>query len=102
MGIWRFFQCWTIFKLRIDKYKKSELVVVKKFKDLPKFDFSPFKISIAHTFTTFTLMLILLLLYFNNLIPLDISHPIHLQTPFVFQRKKRLSLVLWKMYKTEF
>jgi hypothetical protein len=67
-----FFQCWTVLKLRIDKYKKSELAVVKKFKDLPKFDFSPFKISIIDTFTTFTLILILLLLYFNNLTPLDI------------------------------
>jgi hypothetical protein len=58
-----------------------------KFKDFPKFDFSPFKISITHTFTTFTL--ILLLLYFSNLMPLDIysSHPP--QNPNFFPREKK-------------
>jgi hypothetical protein len=80
------------------------LAVVEKFKDLPKFDFFPFKISITHTFTTlkyFTLLL--LLLYFNSLIPLGIysSHP--LQNPICFPKgKKRPSLVLWKIYETKF
>jgi hypothetical protein len=42
-GILVFFPMLDILKLNIDKYKKSELAVVKKFKDLSKIDFSPFQ-----------------------------------------------------------
>ncbi len=56
MGFWEFgvfFQCWTVLKLRIDKYKKFRIDDYEKIQRFsPKLIFSPFKISITHTFTT--------------------------------------------------